>query len=86
VVSFETEQLTGRAVVLGATRVDWSAAKIIGLYWHRWPTATFDQDRTGPLGFNEYRMRSAEASGKHWWLHWGPVGHKGARCCSSRWC
>jgi hypothetical protein len=41
VVSFETEQLTGRSVVLVANRVDWSAAKIIGLYWHRWPTETF---------------------------------------------
>jgi hypothetical protein len=41
VVSFETEQLAGRAVVLVANRVDWSAAKIIGLSWQRWPTETF---------------------------------------------
>ena len=68
VVSFETEQLTGRSVVLVANRVDWSAAKIIGLYWQRWPTETFYQDSKGQLGFNEYRMRSAEAIGKHWCL------------------
>jgi hypothetical protein len=68
VVSFETEQLTGRSVVLVANRVDWSAAQIIGLYWQRWPTETFYQDSKGPLGFNEYRMRSAEATGKHWCL------------------
>jgi hypothetical protein len=68
VVSFETEQLTGRAVVLVANRVDWSAAKIIGLYLQRWPTETFYQDSKGQLGFNEYRMRSAKAIGKHWGL------------------
>jgi Transposase DDE domain len=68
VVSFETEQLTGRSVVLVTNRVDWSAAKIIRLYGHRWPTETFYQDRQGHLGFNAYRMRSAEAIGKHWCL------------------
>jgi len=68
VVRFEHESVTGRAVVLVTNRVDWSAAKIIGLYLHRWPTETFAQDSQGPLGFNEYRMRSAEAIGKHGWL------------------
>jgi hypothetical protein len=38
VVSFEDEALTGRSVVLVTNRVDWSAAKIIGLYLQRWPT------------------------------------------------
>jgi hypothetical protein len=77
VVSFEDEQLTGRSVVLVTNRVDWSAATIIRLYVQRWPTETFYQDRKGQLGFNEYRMRSIEAIGKHWclvfvassWLH-----------------
>jgi hypothetical protein len=68
VVSFETAQLTGRSVALVTNRVDWSAAKIIGLYLQRWPTETFYQDSKGHLGFNEYRMRSAEAIGKHWCL------------------
>jgi hypothetical protein len=68
VVSFESEQLTGRDVVLVANRVDWSAVKIISLYLQRWPTETFYQDSKGHLGFNEYRMRSAEAIGKHWCL------------------
>jgi hypothetical protein len=68
VVSFEQESLTGRSVVLVTNRVDWSAAKIISLYWQRWPTETFYQDGKGHLGFNEYRMRSAEAIGKHWCL------------------
>jgi hypothetical protein len=65
VVSFEREALTGCHVVLVTNRVDWSAATIISLYLHRWPTETFDQDSKGRLGFNEYRMRSAEAIGKH---------------------
>jgi hypothetical protein len=68
VVSFEQESLTHRYVVLVTNRVDWSATKIISLYAQRWPTATFDQDGQGHLGFNEYRMRSAEAIGKHWCL------------------
>jgi hypothetical protein len=68
VVSFEDEVLTGRSVVLVTNRVDWSAAKIIGLYLQRWPTETFYQDSKGQLGFNEYRMRSTEAIGKHWCL------------------
>src|SRR5262245_50180294 len=68
VVSFEREAFTGRHVVLVTNRVDWSAAKIISLYWQRWPTETSYQDGKGHLGFNEYRMRSAEAIGKHWCL------------------
>jgi hypothetical protein len=68
VVSFAHESLTGRSVVLITNRVDWSAAKSISLYWQRWPTATFDQDGQGHLGFNAYRMRGTEAIGKHWCL------------------
>jgi hypothetical protein len=68
VVSFEQESLTGRFMVLVTNRVDWSAAKIISLYLQRWPTETFYQDSKGQLGFNEYRMRSTEAIGKHWGL------------------
>jgi len=68
VVSFAHEPWTGRPVVLVSNRVDWTAAKIIGLYLHRWPTETFDQDSKGPLGFHAYRMRSTEAMGKHWCL------------------
>jgi hypothetical protein len=68
VVSCEHESLTGRFMVLVTNRVDWSAAKIIGLYSQRWPTETFYQDSKGQLGFNAYRMRSTEAIGKHWCL------------------
>jgi hypothetical protein len=65
VVSFEHESLMGRSVVLVTNRVDWSAAKIISLYLHRWPTETCSQDSKGQLGFNAYRMRSAEALRQH---------------------
>jgi hypothetical protein len=68
VVSFEHEQLTGRDMVLVTNRVDWNAAKLITLDLQRWPTETFDQDSKGPWGFHEYRLRSAEAMGKHWCL------------------
>lgn len=67
-VSCEQESWTGRYVVLVTHRPDWSAAKIISLYAQRWPTETFDQDGQGHLGFHAYRMRSAEAMGKHWCL------------------
>jgi hypothetical protein len=65
VVSFANAELTGSYVLLVTNRVDWSAAKIISLYVQRWPTETFYQDGKGHLGFNAYRMRSAEAIGKH---------------------
>jgi DDE superfamily endonuclease len=68
VVGFEDQQVTGRYTVLVTNRADWSASKIIGLYLQRWPTETFYQDSKGHLGFNEYRMRSIEAIGKHWCL------------------
>jgi hypothetical protein len=68
VVSVEHESRTGRSVVLVTNRVGWRAAKISGLSLPRWPTETFYQDRKGQLGVNEYRMRSAEASGNHWCL------------------
>ncbi|RPJ64513.1 MAG: hypothetical protein EHM23_00385 [Acidobacteria bacterium] len=68
VVSFEQASLKGRFVVLVTNRMDWNAAKIIGLYLHRWPTETFYQDSKGQLGFDAYRMRSTEAIGKHWCL------------------
>jgi hypothetical protein len=38
------------------------------LYVHRWPMETFDQDGTGHLGWDAYRMRNAEAFGKPWCL------------------
>jgi hypothetical protein len=34
----------------------------------RWPIETFYQDGKGHLGLDTYRMRSAEAIGKHWCL------------------
>jgi hypothetical protein len=52
-------------VVLVTNRVDWSAAKIIGLSRQRWPTDTCSQDSQGPLGFHESRRRSAKAIGNH---------------------
>jgi len=68
VVSLERESLTGRHVGLVTNRLDWTAAKIIGLDLQRWPPETFYQDGKGHLGFNGYHMRSAEAMGKHWSL------------------
>lgn len=65
VVSFAPASLTGRSVVLVTNRGDGSAAQIIGLSLHRWPTAPCDQDSQGPLGFNDDRRRRAEALGNH---------------------
>jgi hypothetical protein len=68
VISFSTAEVTGTYVVLVSNRVDWSAHKIIATYLLRWPVETFYQDGKSYLGLNEYRMRSAEAIGKHWCL------------------
>src|SRR5947209_1579692 len=68
VVSFKSAELTGTYVVLASSRVDWNAQRIIALYLQRWPIETFYQDGKTHLGLNEYRMRHAEAIGKHWCL------------------
>ncbi len=68
VVSFANAELTGTYAVLVTNRVDWSAQRIIALYMQRWPIETFYQDGKTHLGLDAYRMRNAEAIGKHWCL------------------
>jgi SRSO17 transposase len=68
VVSFKNAELTGTYAVLVSNRVDWNAQRILTLYLQRWPIETFYQDSKGHLGLDTYRMRSAEAIGKHWCL------------------
>jgi hypothetical protein len=68
VVSFDNAELTGTSAVLVTNRVDWNAPRIIALYLQRWPIETFSQDSKTSLGLDEYRMRNAEAIGKHWCL------------------
>jgi hypothetical protein len=66
--SFAKAELTGTAAILVTNRVEWSAQRIIALYLQRWPIETFYQDGKTHLGLDEYRMRNAEAIGKHWCL------------------
>src|SRR2546421_567009 len=68
VVSFDNAELTGTYAVLVTNRVDWNAPRIIALYLQRWPIETFYQDSKTSLGLDTYRMRNAEAIGKHWCL------------------
>ena len=68
VISFATAELSGTYAVLVTNRREWSAQRIIATYLRRWPTETFYQDGKGHLGLDAYRMRSAEAIGKHWCL------------------
>ena len=68
VISFKSAELTGTSAVLVTNRVDWSAQRIITLSVPRWPIETLYQDGTTHLGLDEYRMRNAEAIGKHWCL------------------
>jgi hypothetical protein len=68
VISFANADLTGTYAVLVTNQREWSAQKIIATYLQRWPTETFYQDSKGHLGLDAYRMRSAEAIGKHWCL------------------
>jgi len=68
VISFKKEDLTGTYIVLVTNRVDSTAQRIISTYLLRWPIETFYQDGKEHLGLDEYRMRNAEAIGKHWCL------------------
>jgi len=68
VVSFKHAELTGTYALLVTNRVDWNAQRILTLYLQRWPIETFYQDAKTYLGLDEYRMRNAEAVGKHWCL------------------
>ncbi|MDQ2996385.1 MAG: transposase [Chloroflexota bacterium] len=68
VISFGNAALAGAYAVLVTNRREWNAQKIIATYLRRWPTETFYQDGKGHLGLDAYRMRSAEAIGKHWCL------------------
>jgi hypothetical protein len=68
VISFENAELTGSYAVLVTNRADWNAHRIIGTYLQRWPIETFYQDGKEHLGWDEYRVRNAEAINKHWCL------------------
>jgi SRSO17 transposase len=68
VISYATAELTGTYAILITNRLEWSSQKIIAMYLQRWPTETFYQDGKGQLGLDAYRIRSAEAIGKHWCL------------------
>jgi SRSO17 transposase len=68
VISYATAELTGSYAILISNQGAWSSQKIIATYLQRWPTETFYQDSKGHLGLDAYRMRSAEAIGKHWCL------------------
>lgn len=68
VISFDNPDLTGRYALLVTNRADWGAQKVIATYTLRWPVETFYQDGKSLLGWDDYRMRSAEALAKHWCL------------------
>jgi hypothetical protein len=68
VVSVATAALPGPSAVWVTHRVDWSAQRLIALSVQRWPRETLSQDGKGHLGWDEYRMRHAAASGTPWCL------------------
>jgi hypothetical protein len=68
VISYATAEISGTYAILITNQVAWNSQKIIATYLQRWPTETFYQDSKGHLGLDAYRMRSAEAIGKHWCL------------------
>ena len=68
VISFDSPACDGNYVVLVTNCLSWDAKKIIATYLLRWPIETFYQDCKQLLGLDEYRMRSADAIGKHWAL------------------
>jgi SRSO17 transposase len=68
VVSFDNPELKGTYALLVTNRLDWTVQRILRTYLQRWPVETFYQDSKTLLGLDTYRMRSAEAIGKHWCL------------------
>ena len=68
VISFDNAKLDGSYAILVTNRLDWNARRTIATYLKRWPIETFYQDGKGHLGLDEYRMRNAQAIGKHWCL------------------
>jgi len=68
IVSFDNAELKGAYAILVTNRLDWSAQHTLITYLQRWPIETFYQDGKSHLGLDEYRMRNAEAFGKHWCL------------------
>ena len=68
VVSFDNPDLKGTYALLVSNRLDWTMQRILKTYLQRWPVETFYQDSKTCLGLDAYRMRSAEAIGKHWCL------------------
>jgi len=68
VISFDNADLRGSYAVLVTNRTDWTAKQIVTTYLLRWPVETFYQDGKTLLGWDAYRMRSAEAIAKHWCL------------------
>jgi hypothetical protein len=68
VVSLKSTELTGTSAVLVSHRVDGDAQRILTLSVQRWPMETLYQDSKGHLGLDTYRLRNAEAIGKHWCL------------------
>ena len=68
VVSFDNPELKGTSALLVTNRLDWTVLRILKTYLQRWPIETFYQDSKTCLGLDTYRMRTAEAIGKHWCL------------------
>jgi hypothetical protein len=68
VVSFGNPELKGTYALFVTNRLDWTVHRILSTYLQRWPIETFYQDGKMCLGLDTYRMRSAEAIGKHWCL------------------
>ena len=68
VVSFDNPELKGTYALLVSNRLDWTVQRILKTYLQRWPIETFYQDSKTCLGLDTYRMRTAEAIGKHWCL------------------
>jgi len=68
VVSFDNPELKGTYALFVTNRLDWTVQRILSTYLQRWPIETFYQDGKTFLGLDTYRMRSAQAIGKHWCL------------------
>lgn len=70
IVAFYEEKidLTETPTFYATNRRDWEAKRILGTYFDRWPTETFNQDSKGLLGLEAYQLRKLRGIMRHWYL------------------
>jgi len=68
VASFDNPELKGEPRWLTTNRKDWKPTRILLTSSDRWPTATFNEDVKGHLGFEDDQRHKLRGIRRHWSL------------------